>query len=58
MWLANAVEETNGNVTTVELSSERVGEALANFEKANLLQRIDVHNQAEVFLDSQLDHSI
>lgn len=58
LWLANAAEETNGNVTTVELSSERVGEALANFEKANLLQRIDVHNQeAGAFLDSQLDHS-
>lgn len=58
LWLANAVEETNGNVTTVELSSERVGEALVNFEKANLLQRIDVHNQeAGAFLDSQLDHS-
>lgn len=58
LWLANAVEETNGNVTTVELSSERVGEALVNFEKANLLQRIDVHNQeAGVFLDSQLDDS-
>ncbi|MEY2300827.1 O-methyltransferase [Bacillus tropicus] len=58
LWLANAVEETNGNVTTVELSSERVGEALANFEKANLLQRIDVHNQeAGAFLDSQLDDS-
>ncbi|MBG9927809.1 methyltransferase [Bacillus thuringiensis] len=58
LWLANAVEETNGNVTTVELSSERVGEALVNFEKANLLQRIDIHNQeAGAFLDSQLDHS-
>lgn len=58
LWLANAVEETNGNVTTVELSSERVGEALVNFEKANLLQRIDVHNQeAGAFLDSQLDYS-
>ncbi|HDX9630166.1 TPA: class I SAM-dependent methyltransferase [Bacillus cereus] len=58
LWLANAVEETNGNVTTVELSSERVGEALVNFEKANLLQRIDVHNQeAGAFLDSQLNHS-
>ncbi|ALC55215.1 methyltransferase [Bacillus thuringiensis] len=58
LWLANAVEETNGNVTTVELSSERVGEALVNFEKANLLQRIDVHNQeAGAFLDSQLDDS-
>ncbi|EJS76585.1 O-methyltransferase [Bacillus cereus] len=58
LWIANAVEETNGNVTTVELSSERVGEALVNFEKANLLQRIDVHNQeAGAFLDSQLDHS-
>ncbi|EJQ07763.1 class I SAM-dependent methyltransferase [Bacillus cereus] len=58
LWLANAVEETNGNVTTVELSSERVGEALVNFEKANLLQRIDVHNQeAGAFLDAQLDHS-
>lgn len=58
LWLANAVEETNGNVTTVELSSERVGEALVNFEKANLLQRIDIHNQeAGAFLDSQLNHS-
>ncbi|MFE5131176.1 O-methyltransferase, partial [Bacillus mobilis] len=58
LWLANAVEETNGNVTTVELSSERVGEALVNFEKVNLLQRIDVHNQeAGAFLDSQLNHS-
>ncbi|MFJ8521344.1 O-methyltransferase [Bacillus cereus] len=58
LWLANAVEETNGNVTTVELSSERVGEALVNFEKANFLQRIDVHNQeAGAFLDSQLNHS-
>ncbi|WP_423738428.1 O-methyltransferase, partial [Bacillus cereus] len=37
---------------------ERVGEALVNFEKANLLQRIDVHNQeAGAFLDAQLDHS-
>ncbi|KAB2441519.1 MULTISPECIES: O-methyltransferase [Bacillus cereus group] len=58
LWIASAVEETNGNVTTVELSSERVGEALVNFEKANLLQRIDVHNQeAGAFLDAQLDHS-
>ncbi|EEK78911.1 methyltransferase [Bacillus cereus] len=58
LWIASAVEETNGNVTTVELSSERVGEALLNFEKANLLQRIDVHNQeAGAFLDAQLDHS-
>ncbi|WP_088351659.1 O-methyltransferase [Bacillus cereus] len=58
LWLASAVEETNGNVTTVELSSERVGEALVNFEKANLLKRIDIHNQeAGAFLDSQLDHS-
>ena len=32
--------------------------ALVNFEKANLLQRIDVHNQeAGAFLDAQLDHS-
>lgn len=58
LWIASAVEETDGNVTTVELSSERVGEALVNFEKANLLQRIDVHNQeAGAFLDAQLDHS-
>lgn len=58
LWIANAAEETNGIVTTIELSSERVGEALVNFEKANLLQRIDVHNQeAGAFLDSQLDHS-
>ncbi|PFJ11272.1 methyltransferase [Bacillus cereus] len=58
LWLANAAEETNGNVTTVELSSERVGEAFVNFEKANLLQRVDVHNQeAGAFLDSQLNHS-
>ncbi|EOO39914.1 O-methyltransferase [Bacillus mycoides] len=58
LWLANAVEETNGNVITVELSSERVGEALGNFERANLTQRIDIHNQeAGAFLDSQVDRS-
>ncbi|WP_142344869.1 O-methyltransferase [Bacillus cereus] len=58
LWLANAVEETNGNVITVELSSERVGEALRNFERANLTQRIDIHNQeAGAFLDSQVDRS-
>ncbi|HDR7795877.1 TPA: class I SAM-dependent methyltransferase [Bacillus luti] len=58
LWLANAVEETNGNVITVELSSERVGEALMNFEKAKLLQRIDIHNQeAGAFLDTQQDQS-
>ncbi|MES5894166.1 MULTISPECIES: class I SAM-dependent methyltransferase [Bacillus cereus group] len=58
LWLANAVEETNGNVITVEFSSERVGEALENFERANLTQRIDIHNQeAGAFLDSQVDRS-
>ncbi len=31
LWLANAVEETNGNVTTVELSSERVGGGTCQF---------------------------
>ncbi|KFN04615.1 methyltransferase domain-containing protein [Bacillus clarus] len=58
LWLANAVEETNGSVTTVELSSERVGFALANFEQANLRHRIDIHNQeAGVFLEAQVDRS-
>ncbi|MFE6138650.1 O-methyltransferase [Bacillus sp. NPDC057893] len=58
LWLASAAEETNGNVTTVELSSERVGEALENFGKVNLTQRIDIHNQeAGAFLDSQVDRS-
>ncbi|UYX55388.1 class I SAM-dependent methyltransferase [Bacillus thuringiensis] len=58
LWLANAVEETNGNVTTVEISSERVGEALENFGKVNLTHRIDVHNQeAGAFLDAQVNRS-
>ncbi|QWU48102.1 O-methyltransferase [Bacillus sp. NP247] len=58
LWLANAVEETNGNVTTVEISSERVGEALGNFGKVNLTHRIDVHNQeAGAFLDAQVNRS-
>ncbi|WP_396124311.1 O-methyltransferase [Bacillus pseudomycoides] len=58
LWLANAAEETKGNVTTVELSSERVAEALVNFEKANLRYRIDIHNQeAGAFLDAQVNRS-
>lgn len=58
LWLANAAEETKGNVTTVELSSERVAEALMNFEKANLRYRIDIHNQeAGAFLDVQVNRS-
>lgn len=58
IWLANAVQETKGIVTTVELSSERVADALMNFEKANLRHRIDIHNQeAGAFLDAQVNHS-
>ena len=57
MWLANAVEETNGNVTTVELSSERVGEALVNFEKANLYKGLMFIIKKQGILDAQLDHS-
>ncbi|MEC3033198.1 class I SAM-dependent methyltransferase, partial [Bacillus thuringiensis] len=58
LWSDMGVQQTKAKLTTVELSSERVGEALVNFEKANLLQRIDIHNQeAGAFLDSQLNHS-
>ncbi|MEN1936114.1 class I SAM-dependent methyltransferase [Paenibacillus sp. 102] len=58
IWLANAVQETKGIVTTVELSSERVAEALVNFEKASLRRRIDIHNQeAGAFLDAQVNRS-
>ncbi|MGI2850474.1 O-methyltransferase [Bacillus cytotoxicus] len=58
LWLASACEETDGKVTTVELSSERVAEALVNFEKAILMHRIDIHNQeAGAFLDAQVDDS-
>ncbi|KEK23528.1 O-methyltransferase [Bacillus gaemokensis] len=58
LWLANAAEETSGHVTTVELASERVAEALVNFEKAKLRHRIDIHNQeAGAFLDVQVDRS-
>lgn len=58
LWLANAAKETKGNVTTVELSSGRVAEALMNFEKANLRYQIDIHNQeAGAFLDTQIECS-
>lgn len=58
IWLANAAQETKGIVTTVELSSERVAEALVNFEKASLRHRIDIHNQeAGAFLDAQVNRS-
>ncbi|WP_017149531.1 O-methyltransferase [Bacillus bingmayongensis] len=58
IWLANAAQETKGIVTTVELSSERVADALVNFEKASLRHRIDIHNQeAGAFLDAQVNRS-
>lgn len=58
LWLASAALETNGTVTTVELSPDRVAEALVNFERANLRRRIDIHNQeAGEFLDVQGNHS-
>ncbi|MDM5188729.1 class I SAM-dependent methyltransferase [Bacillus sp. DX4.1] len=58
LWLAYAVQETNGMVTTIEISTERVSQALENFRKANLMNRIDIHNQeAGAFLDAQIDRS-
>ncbi|MGF9966003.1 O-methyltransferase [Bacillus rhizoplanae] len=58
LWLANAVEETKGTVTTVELSAKRVAQAIENFEKANLTNYIHIHNQeAGAFLSEQLDKS-
>lgn len=58
LWLANAVEETKGTVTTVELSSKRVAQAIENFQKANLTNYIHIHNQeAGAFLSEQLDKS-
>ncbi|MDC2866341.1 O-methyltransferase [Bacillus sp. BP-3] len=58
LWLANAVVEMKGTVTTVELSSKRVAEANENFQKANLTNYIHIHNQeAGAFLSEQLDKS-
>ena len=55
LWLANAVEETNGNVTTVELSSERVGEALPILQIFYKGLMFTIKKQG--ILDSQPDHS-
>lgn len=58
LWLADAAEETNGTVTTVELSSKRVAQAIENFQKANLTNYIHTHNQeAGAFLSEQIDKS-
>ncbi|MEI4828138.1 class I SAM-dependent methyltransferase [Bacillus sp. FJAT-53711] len=58
LWLANAAEETKGTVTTVELSSKRVAQAIENFQKVNLTNYIHIHNQeAGAFLSEQLDKS-
>lgn len=58
LWLANAGKEQGGTVTTVELSSERIAQALENFKLANFINQIDIHHQeAGAFLEAQPHHS-
>ena len=57
MWLANAVEETNGNVTTVELSSERVERHLPILKRQTFYKGLMFTIRSRGILDSQLDHS-
>lgn len=58
LWLANAGKENSGTVTTVELSSERISQALENFKIANFTNQIDIHHQeAGAFLEVQPPHS-
>ena len=40
LWLADAVASIDGQVTTVEMSPQKVAMARQNFERANLTQRI------------------
>jgi predicted O-methyltransferase YrrM len=40
LWLADAVAGIDGQVTTVEMSPQKVAMARQNFERANLTQRI------------------
>ncbi|CAM4248396.1 methyltransferase [Bacillus manliponensis] len=54
LWLASAAKENGGTVTTVELSSDRISQALENFKLANFTNQIDIHHQeAGAFLEVQ-----
>jgi predicted O-methyltransferase YrrM len=43
IWLADAVSETGGRVTTVEIDAQRARMAEANFARAGLNDRITLH---------------
>lgn len=54
LWLAHAVEPLDGRVTTLELSPRKAEMARANFARAGMQSRIDLHlGDAGDFLKAQ-----
>lgn len=58
LWIADALRNTNGKVTTVEVSESKASMAKNNFERSGLSRYIDLH-LADVrrFLRDQADES-
>jgi predicted O-methyltransferase YrrM len=40
IWLANAVDKIDGQVTTIEIQDHKIGKAKSNFERSGLAHRI------------------
>ena len=58
LWLADAARNTNGKVTTVEVSPKKAAMAKNNFERSGLSKYIDsCVADIRVFLKSQSDES-
>jgi len=59
LWMAQAVQQTSGKVTTFEISSTKAEMARKNFEKSGLRQFIDPRlEDSDVFLNTQPDNSL
>ena len=59
LWLAHAVGATGGRVTTVELSTYKIGLAAINFARSGLVSRIEqIHGNAGDVLAGAADGSV
>jgi predicted O-methyltransferase YrrM len=58
LWIADAVRHSNGQVTTLEVSSEKARMARNNIERSGLSRYIDLHQEdVRIFLRNHADES-